>query len=203
MSKVAVGQRYGRLSVVGLLPDRKNPKAECICDCGTVAFPQRGALINGRAQSCGCLRREKLAAHVESIKQSPEAIARRKAAGHAAWVKANPKRWREINTAATRRHYKKNPEAAKRNCQIRRARLKNALGHVTPGIEKYLLDQQKGRCACCKEKITGRHHLDHKVPLSRGGLHEDGNLEILCETCNLSKGARPPIAFMQARGFLL
>lgn len=61
MSKIQVGQRFGRLMVVSLIYARKNPKAECRCDCGAVVTPQRGALLNGRAKSCGCLRRELLA----------------------------------------------------------------------------------------------------------------------------------------------
>ena len=58
MSQVSVGDRYGRLTVIALIKHRKNPKAECKCDCGNVCFPQRGALKNGRAQSCGCKKTE-------------------------------------------------------------------------------------------------------------------------------------------------
>lgn len=54
--KVDIGCRYGRLVVVELVKDRKNPKAICACDCGNRTVTQRGALKNGRAKSCGCLR---------------------------------------------------------------------------------------------------------------------------------------------------
>lgn len=57
-----VGDKFGRLTVLELIPDRKNPKAKCLCECGDFVTPQRGSLLNGRAQSCGCLRREKLLA---------------------------------------------------------------------------------------------------------------------------------------------
>ncbi len=61
-SKVEVGARFGRLVVTALVPHRKNPMAICQCDCGAECKPQRGALRNGRATSCGCSRREKLLA---------------------------------------------------------------------------------------------------------------------------------------------
>lgn len=33
-------------------------------------------------------------------------------------------------------------------------------------------------------------HVDHIVPVSRGGLSEMDNLQTLCATCNFGKGAR-------------
>jgi hypothetical protein len=69
-----IGDKFGRLTVVGLIPDRKNPKAECLCSCGNVVQPQRGALRNGRATSCGCSRREKLAVSgvTHGLSKTPE-----------------------------------------------------------------------------------------------------------------------------------
>ena len=32
--------------------------------------------------------------------------------------------------------------------------------------------------------------IDHKTPIARGGTNEVSNLQILCEPCNLRKGAR-------------
>lgn len=204
MSAVSVGQRYSRLVVVGLIQDRKNPKAECQCDCGSIVHPQRGALKNGRAKSCGCLRRELLAAHSEASRLPKEIVSERRAKSHQKWVKENNHRWREINNAAIRRHYSKNPDAAKRNCRARRARLVGASGIVSKGIDQVLLKYQKGRCACCRELLkSGSTHLDHITPLAKGGLHEDRNLQLLCAGCNLRKGSKDPVDFMRSRGFLL
>lgn len=74
MSKVEVGSVYGRLTVRKLIPDRKNPKAECVCECGNIATPQRGALVSGKAQSCGCLRRERISAatRIHGAAKTPE-----------------------------------------------------------------------------------------------------------------------------------
>lgn len=66
MSKVKVGDIYGRLTVVALISHSKNPRALCICECGKECSPQRGSLVNGRAKSCGCLGREHRLAAVKT-----------------------------------------------------------------------------------------------------------------------------------------
>lgn len=43
----------------------------------------------------------------------------------------------------------------------------------------------------CLEPIQfGNDHLEHKIPLSRGGNNEYHNLAVSCQRCNLSKGNR-------------
>lgn len=200
---VAIGDRYCRLLVLDLIKDSKNPKAKCICDCGNLITPQRGALKNGRAKSCGCLRVELLAAHSSSVKLTEAERKKRKHASTAKWQKENKEKYRQINNKATRKFYKNNPLKAKENCQKRRARQLNAGGVVTKNIEKLLVQRQKWKCACCKTKLTNKWHLDHIYPLFQGGRHEDKNLQILCVFCNLSKGSTDPIKFMQKNGYLL
>jgi 5-methylcytosine-specific restriction endonuclease McrA len=47
---------------------------------------------------------------------------------------------------------------------------------------------QEGRCAYCAVPLGKRKHLDHVVPLSRGGPHALSNLAWSCPRCNNSKG---------------
>lgn len=47
----------------------------------------------------------------------------------------------------------------------------------------------KKECAHCKID-TGCFHVDHIVPLAKGGTDEMWNLQFLCEQCNLDKGAK-------------
>jgi len=69
--------------------------------------------------------------------------------------------------------------------------------------EKAML-RQKGKCPVCGASLkrTG-HHLDHIVPLARGGKNINSNVHLTCPKCNLEKGHKDPIAFMQSRGYLL
>lgn len=61
---MSVGQRFGRLTVLGPSEDRrgKHLQANCVCDCGAkVAVPLR-RLRGGNTRSCGCLRRDESSA---------------------------------------------------------------------------------------------------------------------------------------------
>lgn len=85
-----------------------------------------------------------------------------------------------------------------------RRRAKELAGSVSEGIREQLLKRQKGRCVACGANLKEcGSHLDHIRPLSRGGPHEDANLQLLCPACNLSKSDRDPVEFMQENGFLL
>ena len=76
----------------------------------------------------------------------------------------------------------------------RRALIK--LGSVTT-IELQQLVSNSPNCHYCDCEITeGNWHLDHYIPLSKGGLHEIGNLVIACAPCNLRKGATMPEVFI-------
>lgn len=44
-------------------------------------------------------------------------------------------------------------------------------------------------CYLCFQKIIfGQDHLEHRIPLCRGGSHEHNNLAVSCPSCNLRKG---------------
>lgn len=48
---------------------------------------------------------------------------------------------------------------------------------------------QCNRCAHCGATLVDKvnAHLDHIVPVKRGGRHERGNLQWLCLRCNIAK----------------
>ena len=50
-----------------------------------------------------------------------------------------------------------------------------------------LLELQQRKCPCCGKPLEGSYHLDHKIPISRGGTNEENNLQLLLPKCNLEK----------------
>lgn len=96
-----------------------------------------------------------------------------------------------------------NPEKIREFNRNRRAREKNAPGKNTRHDIAQLLVLQKSKCAVCRCSINNCYHVDHIVPLAKGGSNDKFNLQLLCQPCNQSKHAKDPIHFMQQRGFLL
>ena len=64
--------------------------------------------------------------------------------------------------------------------------------HKRPYIPKevvgFVYMRDGGRCRECG--CTKDLHIDHIIPLSKGGSSEPENLQILCEKCNLNHGNR-------------
>ena len=113
---------------------------------------------------------------------------------------ANKERYLEVRSA-WRENNKDLIRLLNRN---RRKKVRAASG--THGIEdiKRILKLQKSTCAACYTKFLGdEYHVDHIVPLALGGSNWASNLQMLCPTCNMSKGAKAPLDFYVSRGFLL
>lgn len=74
---------------------------------------------------------------------------------------------------------------------------------ATPADFKRIGQAQRWKCAVCGTDVKENYHVDHILPLAKGGVHHRHNIQILCPSCNLSKHAKDPIEFMQRKGFLL
>ena len=73
----------------------------------------------------------------------------------------------------------------------RRARKNGAQGtHTRKDIER-IYSQQNGRCYWCGASIE-KYHVDHVIPLSKGGSDAPENLVISCQTCNQEKYNKLP-----------
>lgn len=116
------------------------------------------------------------------------------------WRSDNPERSKELSA----KWRKEKPHLNRLKQHRRRAQKLQVGGQISPGIYQSLMLIQRSRCACCKAdlRMVGRH-LDHIIPLALGGPNSDDNAQLLCPPCNLSKGAKHPVDFMQQRGYLL
>jgi 5-methylcytosine-specific restriction endonuclease McrA len=57
---------------------------------------------------------------------------------------------------------------------------------------------QDGKCFWCSGALAlNGLHVDHLIPLSKGGAHEIANFVLSCPTCNLRKHDMLPLDFAQ------
>lgn len=124
-----------------------------------------------------------------------------------AWSAANPDKIK----AKHRKRYDADPDKQKARCAPygrvtqarRRSRARESSEHYTLADVESLYDKQHGNCAACHSKLNGVYHVDHVIPLKRGGNNSRRNIQILCPPCNMEKSAKDPIDFMRSKGLLL
>ena len=104
----------------------------------------------------------------------------------------------------TSQYKRENPDKVRKLAHKRRAIARNSGGVYSVSDLERIKIGQRMRCANCKSclKQSG-YHVDHVVPIAKGGTNWPDNLQILCPSCNLSKGAKDPIEWAQANGRLL
>jgi hypothetical protein len=93
-----------------------------------------------------------------------------------------------------RQFWRDNVEKRKEKEHRRRTR-KLAGGHFTAADVRLQMETQKRRCWWCGGRIKGTYHIDHRIPLSKGGSNDAGNICISCPTCNLTKSDKMPWEF--------
>lgn len=111
----------------------------------------------------------------------------------------------ELLRQKSREWRKNNPEKSAASTRNKKAMRKSAPGtHTATDIED-ILRLQNFKCAECKVSVKLRHnrHIDHIIPLSKGGTNFRTNLQILCPPCNMHKHNTDPIDFAQRKGRLL
>lgn len=133
----------------------------------------------------------------------------------AAYSKADPERKREINAAyravpenrerarlrslkfaadhrglvreRARQWLRNHPDERRAQGHVKRARKHNAVGRHTAEDVLRLYYEQNGRCYYCDVDLNGTYHVDHKMPLVRGGSNDVANICCACPACNLAK----------------
>lgn len=90
---------------------------------------------------------------------------------------------------------KVNPETTRARAHARRARLVAASGRHSGADVKQQYKRQQGVCYWCKVPLNGDFHVDHLIPLAKGGTNGPENIVCACPTCNLSKADKMPWEF--------
>lgn len=99
---------------------------------------------------------------------------------------------RERHRVKCRKWELANKEVASNYTRQRRARKREAQGnHTTEDVQRQY-EAQKGKCHYCKVDVGDAYHVDHVIPLSRGGSNGPENIVIACPFCNCSKGNKMP-----------
>lgn len=116
------------------------------------------------------------------------------------WHEANPDkvrqsqreyyyRNREARRENRRRWAQENPDIVARQNETRRAR---EAGATVEEIDYQLIYKRDlDICYLCGRKVKkSERHLDHVIPLSRGGPHSENNIRVTHARCNLKKGTK-------------
>lgn len=144
--------------------------------------------------------------YYESNKVSVIQRAKEWKSAHQEKTKASNAKYRQNNkeqiTAARQKWIRDNPDKVKslrhRSKAVRRSRLR--VGHdnhrvISDWVKKWK-NRNKVECFWCRCKFRGDDmHIDHVVPISKGGLHCLQNLVTSCAKCNQRKSARNPEEF--------
>ena len=82
-----------------------------------------------------------------------------------------------------------NPEKVREENFRRRTNGKIEKGVIAKIINENILKYGIITCEKCKKQCLSSYdyHVDHIVPISKGGTNDCGNLQVLCAYCNLSK----------------
>lgn len=83
--------------------------------------------------------------------------------------------------AWTKKDYAKNPTKALLKYHARRAETTNKI------ISKDIYNWKSKICGICNTLIEGKFHIDHRIPLIKGGSHTLDNLQLAHPICNMIK----------------
>jgi 5-methylcytosine-specific restriction endonuclease McrA len=78
------------------------------------------------------------------------------------------------------------------HADYQRKRYARKLGVVVEHVDRRILfERDEGVCGICRKPVDrDDFHVDHVIPLARGGEHSYANTQIAHPPCNLAKGAK-------------
>lgn len=111
--------------------------------------------------------------------------------------RADPQKNRDYWNAWRVANIERERARGRASAAVRKARLLATAGAYTYRDVISLYSTQQGKCAAfwCGAELSDSYHVDHITALARGGTNSSDNLQLLCPTCNLSKGDDSMIEF--------
>ena len=100
------------------------------------------------------------------------------------WHAKNPEKVK----AGKARYFKENRTTVLAWLMRRRTKKLNAPGHSTAEQIRARIEYYGSKCYLCR--VAPYQHLDHVIPLSRGGSNWPANIRPACSPCNLKKSDR-------------
>ena len=140
--------------------------------------------------------------HAALYASDPEKVKDRSAR----WAKEHPEsgrartaKWRKAHPERANAWAMSHPLARRAMKHHRRASATNNPGTepITALHLSLLFTAQDGCCRYCRETLGPNKHLDHRIPLIRGGPHAPHNVCWSCPTCNLRKGTLTEIEYIE------
>lgn len=179
------GNKHNMLFVLSRAENNKWGQAMwlCQCDCGSDPFPVIGYdLRSGHTQSCGCLQKEKTSEACKGKPKSKEHV--RKISEAHIGLHAGEKNGNFKHGLCGTKEYLRMKSRKRRVLKV------GAEGTHTTDDNRYIYQHQNGLCARCRrpfifEELTE----DHIIALDNGGSDYASNIQMLCGSCNSSKGA--------------
>lgn len=158
--------------------------------CGTTAG-YRAHYTRGEKPCENCKQAQKLNNKILYFKDKEKSVAARKA-----WKEKNKERHRELQ----KRWINSHPEKSRRYVNLRRARRLNQI--AIPYSEEQVLAKYGSNCHVCLlpidlaanrrvgwENWQNGLHLDHLIPLAKGGSDTIDNVRPAHGLCNIKKGS--------------
>ena len=121
-------------------------------------------------------------------KERLEVYKNRKSAEARAKYRSDPEYARELIKRQLR-YAKENPQYRAERAAKRRAQMRDGLAQLTEE-DKKLIAQYYAYSARLSKKLQMPFHVDHIVPLSKGGKHIPSNLQVVPAKWNWSKNNR-------------
>jgi hypothetical protein len=142
------------------------------------------------ARTWGAANKEAIA---ERRKNDRQEIRDRRNARSRSWYAEN----REYAAQYAKAYNEANPDVRRAQEQRRRAREAQAGGTISASDLADIRAAQtdsKGRLICwrCGKPIKSNPHLDHWIPLAKGGTNDAGNLHYMHAKCNMTKHTKHP-----------